>query len=489
MLFTDLPAVIQAIDRSQARMDLSLDGQVLHLNEAALALFGYGLDEVRGRPHGLFLAAQEREGAAAQRFWEGLRRGEVQSGLFRRLAKDGRPLWIQASYSPMLDRRGRPVKVVAIAVDVTEQTQRSRAYEAQLSAINRSQAMIHFKLDGTITDANANFLSAVGYSLEEIRGRHHSLFVTQAERESAAYATFWQALARGEYQAGEFKRVGRNGREIWIYGAYNPVLDREGKPCAVVKFASDVTQQVTERLRRAEGQRMIDVDLGAITHAMSEVSNQAVVTAEAAALTSGNVQAVAAGAEEFAASIEELSRHATEAKMASDVAVRRAEEAGAIVSGLTSAAEKIGEVVTVIRSIADQTNLLALNATIEAARAGEAGRGFAVVAAEVKALANQSSRATEEIGLQISAVQDSTNQAVNAIEAIVRTIGQLSEISLSVSSAVTQQSAVTRDMSVNMQNAANSVELVRNNMDGIAQAASDVDASVQKVAVAARAIA
>src|ERR1700712_1130300 len=167
MFFRDLPAVLEAIDRSQARIELSLDGQVLHANDIALALFGYGLEEVRGRHHGLFLVAEDRENAASLRFWEGLRRGEVQSGVFRRVAKNGRPLWIQASYAPVLDRRGRPVKVVAIAVNVTEQTQRNAAYEGQLSAIDRSQAMIHFKLDGTITDANANFLSAVGYSLEE----------------------------------------------------------------------------------------------------------------------------------------------------------------------------------------------------------------------------------------------------------------------------------------------------------------------------------
>jgi len=282
--------------------------------------------------------------------------------------------------------------------------------------------------------------------------------------------------------------MAKGGASVWIQAVYNPILGPDGKPYAVVKFATDMTAAVNERNRRRDGQRSIERDLGLVTGAIADMSRQAHANAEATIQTSGNVQAVAAGAEEFSASIEELSRHAVEAKGAADEAVARSSEAGAIVSGLTASADKIGEVVEVIRSIADQTNLLALNATIEAARAGEAGRGFAVVAAEVKALANQSSRATEEIGTQIAAVQASTNQAVHAIEAIGRSIRHLSEISLSVSSAVTEQAAVTRDMSVNMQHAAQSVELIRRTMDDIARAAKDVDASIQSVNGAARAL-
>ncbi|AIQ93864.1 methyl-accepting chemotaxis protein [Methylobacterium oryzae] len=482
-------ALLAAIDRTMARVEFDLDGMVTDANAIFLALVDYTLEEVRGRHHSLFVPESERSGSDYAAFWDGLRAGRHETRAFPRLTKSGRIVWIQGSYNPILDRRGKPIKVVKLATDITAERARNALYAGQIAALDRSQATISFALDGTIVDANANFLATLGYTLEEIRGRHHRMFLPPAEAASADYAAFWTALGNGEYQAGEFRRIGKGGRTVWIFGAYNPILDTDGKPCAVAKFATDVTRQVEDRQRRAESQRAIDADIAAIRESMSRVVRQADDTAEASSQTTQNVEAVAAGSEEFAASIEELSRHALQAKSSVDLVVSRAEEAAAIVVGLTGAADRIGAAVSLIRSIADQTNLLALNATIEAARAGAAGRGFAVVAAEVKALAGQTAKATGEIGTQIAAVQAETARAVAAIDGIGGTIEQLSALSLSVSSAVTEQATVTRDMTENMQAAAQSVAAVHAAMAEIAASAAVVDTSVRKVSEAARALA
>ena len=482
-------ALVAAVDRAMARVEFDPSGTVIDANAAFLDLVGYARAEVCGRPHAQFVSEAERSSPDYAAFWDRLRAGRHVAGDFTRLTKSGRTIRIHGSYNPVLDRRGKVIKIVKLATDVTAERTRSARDAGQIAALDRSQAVISFTLDGVITDANANFLATMGYTLDEVRGQHHRIFLPAAEAASADYAAFWAALGAGRHQTGEFRRIGKGGQTVWIFGTYNPIFDADGKPCAVMKFATDVTQQVEDRQRRAVGQRAIDADLSAIRESMSRVVEQADETTAAANQTAHNVQAVAAGSEEFSASIEELSRHALQAKASVDRVVTRAEEAGAIVVGLTGAADRIGAAVNLIRSIADQTNLLALNATIEAARAGAAGKGFAVVASEVKALAEQTARATGEIGTQIAAVQAETARAVAAIDGIGSTIEQLSEISLSVSSAVTEQAAVTRDMTENMQSAAQSVESARAAIAEIAASAGLVDASVRKVSEAARALA
>jgi methyl-accepting chemotaxis protein len=247
-------AKLTAIDRSQAVIEFRLDGTVITANENFLRTMGYRLDEVRGKPHSMFVDPAERDGAAYRAFWESLRRGEFQTAEYRRIGKGGREVWIRATYNPILDWRGRPKRVVKFATDVTPDKLRSADAAGQIAAINRSQAVIEFALDGTILSANENFLAAMGYRLDEVQGRHHGMFVEPAHRESAGYRAFWASLGRGEYQAAEFRRVGKGGREVWIQASYNPILDPAGKPLKVVKFATDITQ---EKLRNADRQGQI----------------------------------------------------------------------------------------------------------------------------------------------------------------------------------------------------------------------------------------
>jgi methyl-accepting chemotaxis protein len=474
-------ATLQAVRLSQALIEFSLDGTILDANDVFLSIMGYTLDEIKGKKHQIFLTKEEQNSADYARFWQALNRGEAQVAEFRRIAKNGDDKWLQASYSPILGRNGKPTKVIKFCMDVTEQKKLLLDYQGQVTAIERSQAMIQFSMDGSILTANKTFLDLMGYSLDEIRGKKHSMFVKPENRETQEYRQFWADLNNGQHKTNEFERVGKGGKSVWIMGSYNPILDCDGRPIKVVKFATDVTKAVADRVRRRELHRDIDMDLGQITVAVSGANTQAKSAADASTHAYHNVQGMVTGAEDLAASVSEISRQVSAALNISSQAVSQAERTSQIVNSLSTAADRIGEVVKLINDIASQTNLLALNATIEAARAGEAGKGFAVVANEVKTLANQTAKATNDIAEQINTVQAVTLDAVEATKSIATTIGEINGISAAIAAAVEEQSAVTRNISTNMKVAADEVRSTTQNVSDISGALNQIDQTTGKV--------
>ena len=413
---------IDAISRAQAVIEFKLDGTVVTANENFCKTLGYSLAEIEGKHHSLFMPQAERDSATYRAFWEKLNRGEYQAGEFKRVGKGGREVWILASYNPLIDENGKPYGVVKFATDVTAEKLKNADLAGQIAAIDKAQAVIEFNMDGTIITANANFLGALGYSLAEIKGKHHGMFVDPAEREGAAYREFWAALNRGQYQAAEYKRIGKGGKEVYIQASYNPILDLNGKPFKVVKYATDTTKQVLVRM-----------------------GNERV---------RGMMESVAAGSEELNASVREISEAMTKSRETAMGAVEQVAAADAQAQRLTEAAQAMSGIVEMINSITGQINLLALNATIESARAGEAGRGFAVVASEVKTLANQAKQATDKIGQEIGSLNGISGDVVSALGSIKQAINNVSEYVTSTAAAVEEQSTVTNEMSTSMQRAA-----------------------------------
>ena len=439
----DLTGQIGAIDKTQAVIHFGLDGRILDANRNFLSAMGYGIDEIRGQHHRIFMAP-DAVGAEYASFWERLNRGEPLSGEFMRLGKGGREVWLQASYNPILDESGRPFKVVKYGIDVTAQRQRDAEIRGQMEAVGRSQAVIAFDLDGVILEANSNFLEAVGYQASEIVGQHHRMFVDPASAAGPEYAAFWADLRRGTFRSGIFERRGRNGREIWLQASYNPILDAAGRPYKVMKFAADITAATQARLHATDATR----------------------------LTLGNVQAVAAAAEELSASVTEISANMARSKQAVDGISARARAADAFTRQLREAARAMDGVVQTITKVAEQTNLLALNATIEAARAGAAGKGFAVVATEVKALANQTTAATAEISNQIMQMQTVSDEVAGMLQAIGRTVDEVQGYVTGVAGAIEEQSAVTREISGSMHAAAGDLGNISASLDQLASNAA-----------------
>lgn len=529
-LAQDFRSQLDALDQAQAVISFDPDGTILEANANFLRTLGYTSAEIVGQHHRMFVDSVEASSRAYSAFWSELRAGQFQSKEFKRIRKDGEPVWIQASYNPITDDEGRVYKIVKFASDITEQKMRAADDEGQIAALSKAQAVISFDPKGIILEANDNFLNAVGYSAQQIVGQHHRMFMDPTEASRPEYQQFWSELAAGNFQEGQFRRVGKGGKELWLQASYNPIFDPDGAVYKIVKFASDITR---ERAEADELSRQVESLLGTVAAAadgdmtqevsvdgdtpvgrvgdglsrllhklresvtaiannassvsaaseeLSSISSQmtsnaqetngrAETAATATEQVNGNVQTVAAATEEMSASIREIAKNAADAARVATSAVTVAETTNRVVSKLGESSADIGKVIKVITSIAQQTNLLALNATIEAARAGEAGKGFAVVANEVKELAKETAKATEDIGQRIETIQGDTSSAVDAIGEISGIIAQINDLQTAIAAAVEQQTSTTNEISRNVGEAARGSAEISRSIAGVAEAA------------------
>jgi methyl-accepting chemotaxis protein len=611
---SDGGALVTAINRSQALIEFSPDGTVLTANSNFLKAMGYDLKDIQGKPHRMFCEPAFVESPAYTALWDKLRRGEFDTGEYKRLGKDGREVWILASYNPVLAHDGRVTKVIKIATDITESKAELKArtdvmnltsivseanlrgdimnlndkfievskysreeligkphnttrhpdmpkevfkemwatigrgnifrgivknrakdgtpyyvdavivpimgtngkpkkylgvryditeaeverqnMRAVIRAIDASFAYIEFDTSGKVLAYNKNFQTEMEYGADEAVGKHHESFCDPEYTRSSEYAQFWPDLKSGKSKSGTFKRRTRSGKTVWLQAVYSPVTDEVGRVIKVIKIAMNVTEQqnmIVSIQETAATLSSASAELTATAMEMSrtaeQTSQESQTTAVAAEEVAAGVQTVAASIEEMVASSKEIGRSTSESAQMAKTTLQKAQESNLIVTKLGVSSREIGEVIKVISSIAQQTNLLALNATIEAARAGEAGRGFAVVANEVKELAKQTAKATNDITNKIGAIQSDTQGAVGAIGEISLAVDKLNSLSGVIAAAVEEQNATTTEISRVVVESKKGVESIAATIKNVSDAANASNTSSNETLTASKELA
>lgn len=377
---SDAELLKRALNANMAYVEFSPEGTILSFSPQFSTLTGYSEMELVGKHHRILCLPDYANSIRYQEFWRKLATGESFADKFKRLAKGNKEVWLEATYIPVKDEAGNITKIVKIATDITENIVNESLKNSELAAISRSMAVIKFNLDGKVVFVNENFTNVMGYRLDEIQLKHHRLFCSPEYTNTKEYEAFWDKLRNGHYLDGVFKRINKHGNEVWLQASYNPMLDADGRVYGIVKYASDVTNEILHQHQQTSAAEMA-MTVAAQTSASSEEGEKSV-------------------------------------EQTSSVVRRIADELGHVsqnINLLNGQSEKISSILSLIESIAEQTNLLALNAAIEAARAGQAGKGFAVVADEVRNLANRTTDATNEIKAVIAKNSELSKKAVQQV--------------------------------------------------------------------------
>lgn len=472
--------------------EADLRGDILNVNDKFIQVSKYSKEELIGKPHNT-TRHPDMPKEVFKEMWATIGRGKIFRGIVKNRAKDGVPYYVDAVIAPILGDNGKPKKYLGVRYDITESETERQNMRGIFRAIDSSFAYIEFDVNGNVLSVNNNFQSAMGYSNDDAKGKHHRIFCEPSYAQSNEYAQFWPDLKSGKGKSGIFKRIKRNGQEIWLQAVYSPVTDETGRVTKIVKIATDVTDQQKLLQSIQETAAALSSASAELTATATEMSNTASKTNEeshrAAAATeevAAGVQTVATNMEEMVASIKEIARSTNESSQMAKSTLAKAQESNATIVKLGASSEEIGDVIKVISSIAQQTNLLALNATIEAARAGEAGKGFAVVANEVKELAKQTSKATNDITNKIGAIQDDSKDAIEAIGGIAQAIEKLNGIAGVIAAAVEEQTATTNEISRVVIESKKGVESISETVKVVSNASNENTASSNQTLAASR---